>query len=242
MAVSLINAVANIPEDANSSDGDIIRFSTTITSNIPSKVKKADGTTTEDDIKAGYEYRRITSGSSVLWMKIGGDPLQITPLKDVLTLASGDFENAIIGAVHNSANSGRIRKLGLSLLHRALQSVNPLELSITTEIIFAQDIASAGTYNLSIKTGSERYKFSDYQFLIFECGWDQTEPLFPSAIPTEAFENRYTSTKSARIRAEGSGTVEFYRVSDTSFYSTITGDFSIQRILGVKVGVALETP
>ena len=130
MAATLINAVADIP--ASPTAGDIIRFGTQITSGIPSSVKKANGTTTETLITVGSEYRYISTN----WMRIGGDVIITTPLKDADLLDSGEFADAILGAVHNDLSSGELRQFGLSLFHQALQSVNPLEVSLETTAIF----------------------------------------------------------------------------------------------------------
>ena len=235
MAVTLINSISSIPGSPTA--GDIVRFSAAITAGIPSTVKKANGTTRETAIVVGSEYRYIGTN----WLKIGGDEIVTTPLKDATVLASSEFEDMIMGAVHNDQNSGRLRQFGASLLHQALQAANPLELTIETDVIFAQDIATAGTYNLSIESGSTRYSFVDYQLLVIEIATSQTVNPTTSMILAKEWNDVYDSSRQVLI-STGTAQVSTYKVSDTSFYSSVHNNVSVQRIVGLKINFALETP
>ena len=158
MAVSLINSIANIPMSPD--DGDIIRFSVAITSGIPNTVKKANGTTTETAIVVGAEYRYIGAN----WLKIGGDEIETTPLRNATTLdVSSEAADAILGAVHNAQASGRLRQFGFAVAHQALQAANPLSIGRVT---LYDGNPSSGTNNLDIRTGSTRHNFTDDYFLI----------------------------------------------------------------------------
>ena len=241
MAIDLINAISAIPSSPD--EGDIIRFSTSITSGIPNIVKKANGTTRETSIIVGGEYRYIGTN----WLKIGGDEIQTTPLKDATVLVESEFENMIMGAVHNSQNSGRLRQLGASILHQALQAANPLSLQFENDIIFENDINSSGTYNLDIRTGSTPYTFTDYQSLVFESGTSPIDTAHATyLIPRSVFETEYDSSRPLRVAAQAGGnssSPEIYRVSNTSFYCMLGNNaYSIQKIIGIKVNLNLETP
>ena len=171
MASTLINTIAQIP--SNPDPGDIIRFGAVITTGIPNTIKKADGATTENRIGIGNEYRWYGTN----WLKIGGDSIETIPLKDATILDSSEFENMIMAAVHNNKNSGRLRKFGSSILHRALQSANALGFHFET--IYNETVPNnikgrtpsipEGNINLDYKSGSSgpRYSFDDYIFLVF---------------------------------------------------------------------------
>ena len=264
MAATLVNAVADIP--ASPTAGDIVRFGTAITSGIPSNVKKANGTTTETLITVGSEYRYIGTN----WMRIGGDVIETTPLKDATVLASSEFADAILGAVHNDLVSGKLRQFGMSLLHQALQDVNPIQVSLETTAIFERDYGSEvdipnrtesyGTINLDIESGNTRHSFADgyfgYLFIFVNSQTDNTsKEIMPLFVWQEDIDISYPSNYHAD-RGTGNilgkrGTTNPYiihirKVNDTSFktqfYTVQTEELYLQKIIGYKLETSLETP
>ena len=258
MAATLINAVADIP--ASPTAGDIIRFGTEITSGIPSSVKKANGTTTETLITVGSEYRYISTN----WMRIGGDVIITTPLKDADVLASGEFADAILGAVHNDLVSGELRQFGFSLLHQALQSVNPLEVGLETTTIFERDYGSEAsiartsftTINLDIESGVIRHSFADGYFGYLFIFTDQTTDNVSKSLGSifllqEVIDASYPTNYHADygfnydVRFDTLATrVSIRKINNTSFKARapdITG-FYLQKIIGYKLEAGLQTP
>ena len=238
MAVTLINSISSIPGSPTA--GDIIRFSVVITSGIPSTVKKANGTTRETTIAVGSEYRYIGTN----WLKIGGDEIVTTPLKDATVLASSEFGNMIMAAVHNSQNAGRLRQFGASLLHQALQEANPLEGS-TERIILFNESTNAGNNNLGIRTGVIRHSFNDDYFAIAFIGTQSNFPndSFPLLyIPIEIWDDTNSGQRLQYFtRGTSVGTAYIYKVSNTSFNinAPVPADL---KIYGYKLSFALETP
>ena len=53
-----------------------------------------------------------------------------SPLKDQRLLNASEFTTAILGAVHTDTEQGRLRKFGFALAHQALQSANPLKITL----------------------------------------------------------------------------------------------------------------
>ena len=233
MATTLINAISDIP--ASPTAGDIIRFGTAITSGIPNKVKKANGTTRETIIIVGSEYRYIGTN----WMKIGGDEIETTPLKDITTLAESEFETMIMGAVHNAQNSGRLRKFGLSLLHQALLEVNPLSFELERETLYDNTITVDGTYIFDNSRNINDYLFLEFETLNGVVGGASTVYYI---ITTKNKWKRTSSTSFLRIHENtGATTSELYYVSDTSFYidKSTSGNPDL-KIYGYKPSISLE--
>ena len=252
MAATLVNAVADIP--ASPTAGDIVRFGTAISTGIPSNVKKANGTTTEILITVGSEYRYIGTN----WMRIGGDVIETIPLKDASVLASAEFASAIMGAVHNDLDSGKLRQFGMSLLHQALQSVNPITVGLETTAIFERDygseteIASPTTINLDIESGITRHSFADgyfgYLFIVVNQTADNiNKRIYPFIMFQEEIDIIYPSNYTANYGTEyniGSNRVSIRKINNTSFYARRTGASSpyLQKIIGYKLETSLETP
>ena len=231
MATYLINAIASIP--SNPQDDDVIRFGTPITTGIPSTIKKADGTTTEDAIVVGYEYRYFSSQSA--WLKIGGDPIITTPLRDAPVLATSEFLSAILGAVHTNNPDGRLRKLGFALAHQALQEVNPLEISSEEVVLYAKQSTSiTANTSLDIKTGITRHLFDDgYTFIAAFLGSSATKNF--TMVPIDEFRdtnNTFRLTSSINIRY----------VNDTTFRLLGSGGQQTLEIKGISFSIELETP
>ena len=258
MAVTLINSISSIPGSPTA--GDIVRFSAAITAGIPSTVKKANGTTRETAIVVGSEYRYIGTN----WLKIGGDEIVTTPLKDATVLASSEFEDMIMGAVHNSQNSGRLRQFGASLLHQALQVANPLGLTIEDIDIFSRDYGSElwipnapvlGTaIDLDIKEGTTRHSFADdyfaYSIVFTNQQTNDSSKRIANAFMTQAqldleLPTDYQATVGSFISLgiSSGGAIDFRKLSDTSiaFRSISTSDY-LHKIIGHKFTVELETP
>ena len=264
MAATLVNAVADIP--ASPTAGDIVRFGTAITTGIPSNVKKANGTTTETLITVGSEYRYIGTN----WMRIGGDVIETTPLKDATVLGSSEFADAILGAVHNDLVSGKLRQFGVSILHQALQDVNPIEVGLETTAIFERTYGSelyiphsnenVLTINLDIETGTTRHSFADgyfgYLFILVNSQTNNTnKELVPLFIWQESIDISYPPNFDADKGTvhilgieSGSSThtrILIRKVNNTSFKSThlnLNDDLYLQKIIGYKLETSLETP
>ncbi len=253
MAVHLISAISAIP--ASPAAGDIIRFSAAITTGIPSTLKKVDGTTTETAIAVGSEYRYYGTN----WLKIGSD-VSATPLKDVSVLASTEFSNAILAAVHNETASGRIRKFGMSILHKALQAVNPLQLQLETvtlyEVTSNDDIPISSITNpiqLDIKQGITRHNFNDgyFAFEIYK-GRDPYSPRNPDGYAHDesiiVFKDRWFATQQSGgevIKFAGTSKVPtVWKASNTSFFGWAESGFKtdIFKIEGHRLTLNLKTP
>ena len=70
-----------------------------------------------------------------------------TPLKDQSTLdVASEAATAILGAVHNDTERGRLRKLGMAILHQALQAANPLQIKIEDTTLFENPITTCLLY------------------------------------------------------------------------------------------------
>ena len=261
MAATLVNAVADIP--ASPTAGDIVRFGTAISTGIPSNVKKANGTTTETLITVGSEYRYIGTN----WMRIGGDVIDTTPLKDASVLDSGEFADMVMGAIHNDLASGELRQFGASLLHQALQDVNPIEVSLETTAIFERDYGSeinipnvSGNpviINLDIDSGSIRHSFADgyfgYRFIFTNSQTNNaSKSIMPMFLWQEDIDISYpsgydTDRGTFHPLANLVNTdfdISIRKINDTSFRAAKTGAFGlyIQKIIGYKLEASLETP
>ena len=255
MAVHLISAISAIP--ASPAAGDIIRFSAAITTGIPSTLKKVDGTTTETAIAVGSEYRYYGTN----WLKIGSD-VSATPLKDVSVLASTEFSNAIMAAVHNETASGRIRKFGMSILHKALQAVNPLQLTFEHVTLYERtaqaDLPDGSTVNpvsLDIRTGVTRHNFNDgyfaFSFFSHRLNYTSRNPDgFYFAASRFVFKDRWDATQQSAGEV-----IQFYdiggqrlpglwKASNTSFYVWTDSGYNINiyKIVGHKLKIGLKTP
>ena len=257
MAVHLINSIASIP--ASPAAGDIIRFSAAITTGIPSTLKKVDGTTTETAIAVGSEYRYY--GGPQLWLKIGSD-VSATPLKDVSVLASTEFSSAILAAVHNETASGRIRKFGMSILHKALQAVNPLQLTFEHVTLYNKtahaDLPTASKtvpVQLDIRTGVTRHSFEDgyfaFTFFMTRAAYSDRTPVgFRFNREKFVFKARWDATQQSggetiKITDQGATRLPgFYKASDTSFYAWTDLNFKtdIYKVVGHKLSLGLKTP
>ena len=252
MAVTLINAVADIP--ASPTAGDIIRFGTAITSGIPSSVKKANGTTTETAILVGSEYRYIGTN----WLRIGGDPIQSSPLKDASTLADGEFETAILGAVSNGLNSGRIRKFGFEKAQQALQAENPIQIDIEgTEIlqraygseIEGSSLSPGSTVNLDIREGTTRHSFADgyfgYLFIFVNHRTNNaSKSIYRVFMMQEEIDISYPPNYSENSGLIGpitsTNNFAIRKINNTSF--KFFGGDTLQKIIGYKLELSLQTP
>ena len=254
MAVHLINAISAIP--ASPAAGDIIRFSAAITTGIPSTLKKVDGTTTETAIAVGSEYRYYGTN----WLKIGSD-VSATPLKDVSVLASTEFSTAILAAVHNETASGRIRKFGMSILHKALQAVNPLQFSIEdvtlynrTAITDLPQSSNTVPISLDIRTGVTRHNFDDGYFAFTFLGRRTTYTTksanaYRYQVERFILKHRWFATQDGNevINLNDSGvtdTPRIWKASNTTFFAhagvnKVTGLYSI---IGHKLKLGLQTP
>ena len=255
MAVHLISSIAQIP--ASPAAGDIIRFSAAITTGIPSTLKKIDGTTQETAIGVGSEYRYFSPN----WLKIGSD-VSATPLKDAPVLAATEFSNAILAAVHNETASGRIRKFGIAILHKALQAVNPLQLEFEDVVLYERtadaDIPESSAtlpIDLDIKTGVTRHNFNDgyYAFTFFRGrnsyatrnpdGFNHSDDRFVS-------KARWFATQKAGgevVRFSDAGVTRLpsvWKASDTSFFAYVDVGFknTIFKVVGHKLTLGLQTP
>ena len=255
MAVHLINSIASIP--ASPAAGDIIRFSAAITTGIPSTLKKIDGTTTETAIAVGSEYRYYGTN----WLKIGSD-VSATPLKDVSVLASTEFSSAILAAVHNETASGRIRKFGMSILHKALQAVNPLGLVFEHVPLYNKtaeaDLPRASKttpVDLDIKTGVTRHSFADgyFAFTFFTnrgTYTDRDPDGFRFRYQRFIFKDQWDATQQSGGEAivfidSGANRLPgIWKASDTTFYVwTDTGfKINVYKIVGHKLTLGLKTP
>ena len=253
MASTLINAVADIPSSPTA--GDIVRFGTAISTGIPSNVKKANGTTTETLITVGSEYRYIGTN----WMRIGGDVIETIPLKDASILDSAEFASAIMGAVHNDLDSGKLRQFGMSLLHQALQSVNPIIVGLETTTIFERAYGSeifipsgstSVTINLDIESGSIRHSFNDgyfgYLFIITSSQTNNTtKRIRPAFVWQEDIDITYPPNFDANQgtqHAAGLRLIHIKKINNTSFKIAINTAEYLQKIIGYKLVVSLETP
>ena len=238
MATYLINAIASIP--SNPQDDDVIRFGTPITTGIPTTIKKANGTTTEDAIGVGYEYRYFASQSA--WLKIGGDAIVTTPLRDTPVLATGEFAGALLGAVHNDKASGRLRKLGLGILQQALQAVNPIKVSIQKDTVWTGNPPGNIWVNkdLNIKSGTTRYNFDDYIFMQVIYNFNYSE-LIPISDFKMTNQTNYLVVSPSKTDTAGAHVA--YN-NNTSFYTRRRGNYAahINRIDAYKLVVSLETP
>ena len=248
MAATLVNAVADIP--ASPTAGDIVRFGTAISTGIPSNVKKANGTTTETSITVGSEYRYIGTN----WMRIGGDVIETTPLKDASVLDSGEFASMILGAVHNDLDSGELRQFGTSLLHQALQSANPIQVGLETTIMFERnygsEVALSGTINLDIESGTIRHSFNGgyfgYLFIVTEHQAASTaKRLYPRFIWQEDIDIVYPTGDDpifGTAHNMSSSRLFFIRKINNTSFEGRTSDTYLQKIIGYKLAVSLETP
>lgn len=255
MAVYLINAISAIP--ASPAAGDIIRFSAAITTGIPTTLKKVDGTTQETAIGVGSEYRYYGPN----WLKIGSD-VSATPLKDAPVLAATEFSNAILAAVHNETDSGRIRKFGFAVAHKALQAANPLGVSFEDVTLYERtasaDIPVSSVtvpVQLDIKEGVIRHSFNDGYFAFtFFRGRSSYSLRNPSGfVHTDSrfiLKNRWFATQNAGGEvipfspSNETSLPRFWKASDTSFYAftDTSKKINIYKIVGHKLLFTLQTP
>ena len=182
-----------------------------------------------------------------------------SPLKDQTPLNASEFTTAILGAVHDNTEQGRLRKLGFAIAHQALQAVNPLRLTFEEVTLFENSTGSlthniTTPYNLDIKSGLTRHNFNDdyfgFTFVFYESTQSKTNPdrLGPHKQDfiwkNKWFETQTDTTKSVAWSATH-GTSHFWKSSDTSFFATnnSTGlNPEIKRIIGHKITLELETP
>ena len=165
-----------------------------------------------------------------------------TPLKDQPVLAPSEFENAILGAVHNDTANGRLRKLGMAILHQALQAANPLGFTTEETVIYSEKSTSVSTdISLDIKSGSTRHSFADsYSFIA-------TERFFGNKvehrlIPIGVFNLLNNSRRLALYEYSNQNTPVIWRVSDTSFrMGGNSGASYLVKITGIQLTVSLET-
>ena len=161
-----------------------------------------------------------------------------TPLKDQPVLAPSEFENAILGAVHNDTANGRLRKLGMAILHQALQSANPLGFTTEETVIYSEKNVSAGTdISLDIKSGSTRHSFADgYSFISVERFFNTKGEH--RLIPIGVFNLSNNSRRLALVEYSNQNTPVIWHISDTSL--RVGGTFSV-KITGIQLTVSLET-
>ena len=174
-----------------------------------------------------------------------------TPLKDqpILDVAS-EATTAILGAVHDNTSQGRLRKLGIAILHQALQVANPFNLELESVEILARTSANAivssnvfSEYDLDIKEGITRHSFEDnyYSFTFILSN--------PSGTSLESFyfsknEIDLTSNTVSVSKPRPNSTFRFRKLSNTSFELMRTANYSMPgliKIIGHKINLELET-
>lgn len=183
---------------------------------------------------------------------------QQRPLKDEPILSASEFENAILGAISDGTARGRVRQLGIALLHQALQATNPLELSVETTTLYERtDNASLPIssitvpVNLDIKQGATRHNFTDgyFAFTFFEGRIDYTNRN-PDGYYHESnfvFKDRWFATQQPGgevIRFEGTRPPSVWKASDTSFFAFAHASQrnNISKVVGHKFLLNLQTP
>ena len=183
-----------------------------------------------------------------------------TPLKDQSTLdVASEAATAILGAVHNDTERGRLRKLGMAILHQALQAANPLQIKIEDTTLFenpSSSVRDAIVTNLDIKQGVTRHNFDDGYFaftFVFrertstDSNPDRVGAWFEKFISKDRwFATQLSNTKGIYgIDDDREFKSIFFKVSNTSFgckEDSSPANPSIKRIIGHKLILSLETP
>ena len=172
-----------------------------------------------------------------------------TLLKDEPDLSETEFATAIMGAVSDGENTGRTRKLAAVLLAQMLHSENPLV--IRTEDVTLYDtgdnttLTESDSINLDIKEGTTRHSFADGFFgLSFLYINSSNNRLYEQFVTINAF---LESSDSKQLPLRGTGSITFWRVSDTVFgaanyLSTTSVSVFINKIVGHKLTLSLDTP
>lgn len=184
---------------------------------------------------------------------------QQRPLKDEPILSASEFEDAILGAISDGTAQGRARQLGIAILHKALQAVNPLQLAVETTTLYERttlnDLPVSSVtvpVQLDIKQGTTRHNFNDgYHAFTFYRGRRNFGDSNPDRFYHESnfvFKDRWFATQQAggeAIRFSGQIRVPtIWKASNTSFFAWAFQAFKtdIFKIEGHKLTLNLQTP
>ena len=185
------------------------------------------------------------------------------PLKDQPTLdVASEATTAILGAVHDDTEQGRLRKLGFAIAHQALQEANPLQLTIEDVVLFENSNASGvlttsitTVHNLDIKQGTTRHNFNDgyfgFTFVTQEANFtspnpDRVDERYFSFVSKDRWFNTQTSLKAITIIFHSIGhSTRVWKASDNGFFAinpATLNQATLKRIIGHKLTLALQTP
>ena len=181
------------------------------------------------------------------------------PLKDEPILSASEFADAILGAISDGTTGGRARQLGIALLHKALQAVNPLQF-IFEDVTLYERTASSGVplssntvpIQLDIKEGATRHNFNDgyFAFTFFRgrhAYTSRSREAFYHASDRFVTKDRWFATQDGNeaIRFDGTTRVPaVWKASDTSFFGFSATSYrnDIYKVIGHRIKLNLQTP
>ena len=174
------------------------------------------------------------------------NPLKDQPILDVASEAG----TAILGAVHNDTETGRLRKLGMAILHQALQAANPLELNLVKDTL-VENVDGSSRSNFIVNL-DDNFSFDNYLFFSVLI---EANNIDKKLYTKEIFEINNIPIKSLRGTTPGGGsalrdkTHTMVWLNNTSFTVEVGGQSGINlpkdrtilnKLIGYRYTMALS--